>query len=172
MRYKKSQVWTIDFIAGLLIFIVLMLIGVAMIMSLVEPGDTDSLYRDSVHLSGALMTSGNPVTWDVNNSNVIIPGLLIDGSKSRIDANKLTEFDKLDYQRTKTLFHLSSEYIFFFRNSTGIINISKCIRGYALPVNTSCEPDLTSVNYNDLVKIDRIVIYNASIITLTIYSWR
>ena len=166
---RKSQIWSMDFFSGLVIFIVVILISVRILFSMTTPDSYELLYRDSIHLSSSLLGPGYPIQW--NRSTVIVPGLIFFNGTNRIDPGKLIEFDSIDYERSKSLLHLSNEYIFFFRNSTSVINISRCVRGYPIYTNGKCEPDLGSIKYSDLVKIERIVIYNSSLVTMTIYMW-
>jgi len=174
---KKSQVWSIDFIAGLLIFVSVMVISINLISSMENPGNYEALYRDAVHLSDALITDGSPSDWSNNINSTVIPGLMVANSTNRLDLVKLAALDKLDnnisYARTKTLFHITGDYMFFFKNSTSSIKILQCIHGYKLTYNpVTCVPSLDSTKYDDLIKIDRILIYNSTLVTMEIYVWQ
>ena len=163
---KKAQVWTIDFIAGLLLFLLVLFVGIKLIMSIEPKTDFSELYDDTTHFSDSLLTRGNPVDW--NSTNVIIPGI---AEYNKINFTKLEEFKKINYDKTKTLFHLSNEYMFFFSNATAIINISSCIYGYSIETEEDCSFDINSITYNNLAKIDRIVVINSSLVKMTVYAW-
>lgn len=142
-------------------------------MSMEESQEYDSLYRDTVHLSNNLINPGYPENW--NSSTVIIPGI---AQNNRINLTKLEEFNNMSYSRTKTLFQISHEYIFFFENASGIINVTidetgqtKCMFGYAISVNSTCDPQLELIDYENLIKIKRVAIYNSTLVTLVVYQW-
>jgi hypothetical protein len=169
---KRGQVWTVDFLVGFLIFIVVLLAAIKIIMSIIPSTNYDVLYKDTAHLSSTLTGKGFPNDW--NETTVIIPGL---GENNRLNFTKIQAFDDIAYQRTKTLMHITNDYIFFFKNSSQIINISgKCVRGYNIDYNSNCEPDINSIEYDNLIKFERIVIFenstnNSVLISMVIYSW-
>jgi len=146
-----------------------MILAINLIISMTQNNDYDALYRDAVHISSSLMIQGIPTNWTIN--NVVMPGLISENTTAKLSFNKLNLYDQLTYARTKTLLHTTHEYIFFFRNSTTILNYTSCVRGYPIVVKSDCSPDLSSIKYTDLVKIDRIVASNASLALMTVYVW-
>jgi hypothetical protein len=158
-----------DYIIGLLMFIGMLLISVNMMLSMSNKDNYEPVYREAIHISDILMSDGVPNNW--NSTTVITPGLLRIDSESRINNTKLASFNSIGYARTKTLFRSDHEYLFFFRNSTRIINMSSCIYGYPISVDENCTPMLTSLNYNNLAKIERVVIINSTVVTMVIYTW-
>ncbi len=166
---RNAQVWTIDFIAGLLLFIVALFLGLQVILSMTATDTYSGLYRDGVHLSTTLLTPGYPEAWNI--TQVIVPGLVTVNTTNRIDPVKLQELDAMSYGRSKVLFRISHEYIYFFRNNTNVINITRCVHGYAFPVNPDCTPNLSTLQYKQLVRIDRLVIYNSTPVMMVIYTW-
>lgn len=163
---KKAQVWTVDYLMGFLIFIIVLVFSIKIIFSIVPSQDFQFLYNDGIHISTSLVESGSPNDWNV--STVIVPGI---ADNNRINFTKLSSFDNLSYQQTKTLFHTPNDYLFFFKNSTGLLNFTKCIRGYNATVDNSCNPLLTLIEYSSLVKFERIVILNSSLATMVVYVW-
>lgn len=168
IKNRKSQVWSIDYIIGLLIFIVIVLISIRLILNITSDNDDAALYKDAVHLSDILMNPGSPPNWDV--ANVTIPGLTYANASSKLDLNKIILLDSIGYDRTKVLFHISHDYLYFFENKTGAINIAGCSHGYTVGY-IDCKPDISNIDFDDLVKINRIITYNSTLITLTIYVW-
>jgi hypothetical protein len=164
---KKAQVWTIDFIIALIIFIMLVLVAFRLLASADFYDTFEPFYRESISLSESLISSGKPSSW--NSTNVIIPGI---ANNNRINESKLLEFDKISYSNTKSLFHISADYLFYFRNATNILNISgRCSRGYNVTTTASCEPNILNLTYSNFLRMDRIVIINSSIIRMVIYTW-
>jgi len=167
-KNKYGQVWTLDFIIGLMLFMLMILISVKIIFNIYPSADSLIVYRDAVHLSDNLLTEGYPSNWTGDLSNVVLPGI---AEHNRINNTKLSKFKDIDYYRAKTLMHITSDYIFFIRNSTNIINTGQCIYGYNLSTGANCSPILTAAQYDDLARIDRVIIYNSTVMLMTIYTW-
>jgi hypothetical protein len=150
-----------------MLFILVIIVATKMLLPLYPITDQFTVYRDAVYLSDSLLSEGYPNNWTANTS-IIIPGI---AGNNRINSEKLSEFSKLDYYKSKTLLHLTSDYIFFIKNSTSIINTGQCSYGYNLTHDANCTPILSTEHYDHLVRIDRIVIYNSTVLTLTVYTW-
>lgn len=163
---RNAQVWSFDFTIGFILFLVIIFFGVKLAINLVPNESYDNLYRESSQLSATLITQGYPLNW--NTTTVIIPGI---ADNSRINETKLREFDKLTYGKSKILLHTSNEYIFYFKNKTSIINTTKCIRGYNIQTDNLCKPNLTSIQVSNLVKFERLVILNSSLVSMIVYAW-
>ncbi|MCF7871939.1 hypothetical protein K9L97_02800 [Candidatus Woesearchaeota archaeon] len=164
---KKAQALTTDFIIGLLMFIFLLITAITIIVELTPNSNYETLYNNNIYISESLLTSGFPQNW--NSTTAIIPGIT---TNQRINETKLAQFDNISYEKTKTLLHTESEYIFFFENQTGIMNIStKCTRGHPIQTDNDCTPQLEQINYDNLAKTERFTIYKSQIVKLTIYSW-
>jgi hypothetical protein len=166
LRQKKGQVWTIDFVIGLMLFLFIIAVSTKVLLDMYQSPHAQIVYRDAVYISDKLLLAGYPEDW--NSTNVIMLGV---GGNNRINETKILAFDTLDYYSTKTLLHVTSDFIFFIRNSTQIQNISQCVHGYDLNTDAECNPILTDVNYDDLVKIDRLIIYDSKVMILTLYVW-
>jgi len=163
---KHGQVWTVDFIGGLLLFTLVIIITIKVAFTMAPSQDTIIVYRDAVHLSDALLSQGYPSNW--TKENVLLPGI---AENNRIDNTKLEEIKELNYSTVKTLLHVTSDYIFFIRNDANIINTGQCVYGYNVPVNANCTPILSGLHYDNLAKVDRIVIYNSIVVIMTVYAW-
>lgn len=165
-KKKKAQVWTMDFLAGLMLFIIITLITVKVVYSLYPSQDHIAVYRDAVHTTDVLLSKGYPINW--TNDTVLLPGI---SYNNRIDKRLLFNFSEIDYFQSKALLQIKSDYIFFIQNSTQIINTSRCVYGYPIETHANCTPILTSISYENLVKINRLIIYNSSVMQLTVYVW-
>ena len=163
---KRGQVWTVDFIGGLLLFTLVILITIKVAFTMAPSQDSIIVYRDAVHLSDALLSQGYPLNW--TDEDVLLPGI---AENNRIDNTKLEEISELNYSNVKTLLHVTSDYIFFIRNDTNTINTGQCVYGYDVPVNANCTPILSGLHYDNLAKVDRIVIYNSTVVIMTVYTW-
>lgn len=155
-----------DFIIGIMLFMIVVFLAVKIILTIYPTENHIQVYRDAVHLSDNLLSEGYPPDW--NTTNVILPGI---AGNNRINNTKLALFKELDYQRAKTLLHVTSDFIFFISNSTTIINTGQCLYGHNLSTEANCKPILTTEKYDTLARIDRMVIYNSTVYTLTVYTW-
>jgi hypothetical protein len=167
-KNKKGQVWTADFIVGLLLFVLMMLVSIKIVFDMYPSQDSLIVYRDAVHLSDNLLSEGYPANWSTNLNDVILPGV---AENNRINNTKLSNFNNITYNKAKTLMHVTSDYIFFIHNSTTVINTGHCVYGYPLTTDVNCNPVLTTQKYENLARIDRVVIYNSTVMMMTIYTW-
>jgi len=146
----------------------LLVIGFTQLFSFLPSSSFEQLYEDSVYISNVLIDSGYPADW--NSTNVILPGIAND---HELNISKLKNYSLLSYENSKILLHITSEYVFFFKNKTDVQNFTSCTYGYPVDLNiTSCEPDLTLIPYKNLVKTQRLLAYDGSIVTMIIYTWR
>lgn len=163
---RKGQVITIDFMVGLLFFIFMLVISTKLIVDIVPDTDFEIVYNNNIYASESLISKGFPLDW--NTTNVIIPGIT---NHYRLNETKLTLYDQISYDKSKELLHSNTEYFFIFKNQTDVVNVSKCIHGYNISYNENCEPNLTTIQYSNLVKTERLLIYNSKVIQLVIYNW-
>lgn len=164
---KKAQVWSVDFLAGFILFMVVLLLSIAMIFNAISSTRYQELYSDGVHITSSLMSAGGPSDW--NQTSVIIPGI---SNNNRLNFTKLEMYENLTYHNTKSLLHTPNDFLFFFKNKTGIINTTSCIYGYEdVFVDTDCEPIIGTLDYSNLVKFERILIINSSLSTMVLYVW-
>jgi hypothetical protein len=159
---KKAQTWMFDFFVGFLIFLGLLFLGLGLLRNVDNDSDFFDVKKESERVSSILLSEGFPSNW--NSSLVTSPGLL---SEHRINVSKLEEFDSLQYDKVKSLMSVHNNFVFYFENTSGIMNVSgKCFRGYDF---SGC--DVFDFNYENLAKTERIVILNSKIILMVVLSW-
>lgn len=165
--HKKAQVWSLDFIVAIIIFITSFLVLYNYILDLQSPKDASlkPLEIDSRLITTNLLSSGNPDNWTA--SNVTIIGL-IDGG--HLNTNKLKNLSLLTYQDTKTLFRTRYDFYLFFENkTTSPIDISG--------VTGVGKSGVNSTNLNNIIKpskiyqTTRLVVYNNQIVRMVLYLW-
>ncbi len=164
---RKAQVWTADFIIALALFLIVAITSISLIINANPSDKYDELYKDTVHLSGQLMSQGHPHEWDED--SVVIPGLL--ENKTRLSTTKLEEYNKLNYNNTKNLLQTRHDYFFYFNDGRETLNITQCNYGYEIETDAECNPALESLNYDNLVRIERILIHDSKLVKMVIYSW-
>lgn len=160
MSKKKSQVWFIDFMVGVMIFVVVIIIYYDSINNITENPTKISaeLLLDAKSISNSLLTIGYPPDW--NQTNVSIIGLT-DG-RQRIIQNKLDMLSNMTYSDVRTKIRSTYDYYIsleHFNNTRILINGSN---GIGLVPN----------NTKNLVTISRIVIYNSALANMRVSVWQ
>jgi len=124
--------------------------------------DKSFLLQDTKLISNYLISSGYPQNW--TRDTVTLIGLT-DG-ESRLDSNKVEMFSNMsvsNYAQTRNLLSTSHDFYVFFEDANSSLikvrNISSIGRNY------------TNDNPDNLIKIERFVFYNSSIIKMVIYAW-
>lgn len=164
---KQGQVFTLDFIMGLGGFIVVLIVSMSLFIDIVPSASYETAYRDNLYLATTIIQEGFPTNW--NASSVILPGITND---HRLNLTLLNRYDNINYSHTKTLYHITSDYLFFFANSTSILNISGvCTHGYNIAVNATCNPQLDTLDYDHFLTTERLVVHQGKIIRMYIYTW-
>jgi hypothetical protein len=167
---NKGQVFTLDFIVGLSLFLITIFAATKVLFSMTDNSAQVAAYRDAMHISEQVLAAGYPSNW--THDNVLSPGI---AENNRVNPLALQEYSQIDYQHSKTLLHITSEYAFYIKNSTGIINTTKCIYGYSMLSEDNCTLALDNmmdgISYDNLVRVERIVIYDSRPVRLVVYAW-
>jgi len=166
MKPKKAQVLTLDFITGFIIFLLMLTLALNLIIGNAPSQTFDKLYKDNTFISRSLISPGYPSDW--NETTVVVPGIV---DNYRLNLSKLQRYDTTDYEATKVFFHTNANYAFAFSDANGILNLTSCVHGFDISVDSNCKPQTNTLNAENIVRTDRYIIYNSSIIQMTIYSW-
>jgi hypothetical protein len=164
-KIKKGQASTTDFIVGLVLLIVGVLVGLTFIINLQPPSNFSSVKQEALTAGDYLVSEGFPRQW--TNETVIRIGLFSD---DQLDENKVKELHLLSYPRLRSLLTINTQIYGYFEDNNGIIDIVNC--GFGSPqvlVDAHCNPDIPSAN--NVVKITRFVAYNNSIIRMVVITW-
>lgn len=166
MNQQKGQIFTFDYIIGFVMFIIVVVIAGFQLINILPSTSYATLYEENIYLSNTILQPGYPLDWTP--SNVLVPGIADNG---RLDTTKLLDFRNFTYDQTKSFLHISNDYLFYFQDKNGVINMSGCIFGFSIPTGPDCAPQMTVLGYNNLVKTNRLIIYNSTIIEMVLYSW-
>lgn len=165
MWNDKGQTSTSDFTLSLIVFLVALGIAMSLLVSNNIDRGFEDQQRQLSHATSLLMKSGIPADWDT--STVVSPGIHTDG---RVNVTKLRYFDELDYGSKRGLLQLSADFVFFFEDSSGVVNVSDtCYFGHDLP--DPCSLDLELFEFDDLAISERITILDGEIVKMVAYSW-
>ncbi len=117
MKNKKAQIWYTDFMVGVLIFVIVIVLYYEYANNLNQDPDklTSDLIMDAKSITSSLITEGYPTNW--NQSNVQMIGLT-DGNQ-RLVQEKIDVLAGMDYGEMKTKFRTSYEYYLFLEAVNG-----------------------------------------------------
>ncbi len=164
---KDAQVWTLDLIVGVTVFLFLIMIYLTFTnnISASSASNFNEIYDDIVVASDTLVSTGSPQNWTAGN----VTEVGITDGKQRLSITKLQNLSSIDYSRLKTLLKTRYDYLIFFENrSSGLMNLSN--------IEYIGKPGLTKENLKDadpytIVSIRRFLIHESDIITMVIYLW-
>jgi len=151
---KRGQAWGFDVIIGFVIFTAVIVIFYLYVLN--APGqsqeEVESLQYEGGLVTNSLLSEGFPKNWTTTDVQII--GIL--ESDKKINETKLANFETLtttQYQQTKTLFNIKNEYyVEFSEPSISAIG-------------------LAPINQENLVRIERLTIYQNKPITMTVQIW-
>lgn len=154
-KKKKSQVWYIDFMVGILIFIMIIVIYYQYYGNLIDESDAEwqEMIIDSKSISSFLVSAGYPEDW--TNDTVEILGLT-DGNY-RINSAKILQSMNMTYKQSRELLKTRFDFYFFLQSGNGTVFNAVGLN----PTDTTF-----------LVQTTRFVIYNSSIHRMVLYIWK
>ncbi len=162
---RKSQIWITDFIIGLMIFSIGIILASRFIINAMSNDEFSNVRISAETMSGYLVSEGVPSNW--TNETVVRIGLT---TNKRLNTTKVSLFYNMTYEDTKLYLSTDYDYLLFFQQNNSIVNITKC--GYGGISLTNCTVNISSLDYENLVKASRFTIYNNSIIEMVLYVWQ
>lgn len=169
-RHKKGQGWSLDFVAGLLIFLLAVVLSVKLISNAFTDDNFNDVYDDARILSEAFRGEGFPENWDA--SNVVTIGLTTDG---RLNESKIAELYTIPYKETKRLINTPYDYYLYYGNATENLEIQGAC-GYGMPGAMSwgagCTNPQLTMNATNLVTIQRLTVHDNNLATITFLVWQ
>lgn len=152
---KKSQIWFLDFMFGLFIFLGVVVFYYNYYNNISDDKEQvwNEMVIDSKSVSSSLISQGYPEDW--NATTAVRIGLM--NSNHRMNQTKLDEFAKIEYNTSMILLSTKYDFYFFLEEKNGTKHF---------PVGR--EP----VNNTFIVQSTRLVIYNSSIHRMVVYLWR
>ena len=175
---RKSQVWVSDYTISLLLFIMAALLCMKIVVnSFSADTDFEELKADASKISEMMLSEGYPHDW--TNETVVRPGLL---TAERLNESKVIEAMNMTYLYLKPKLKTKYEFLVIFQKPSNdmiefdglcvIGNPAVDINYTGIPPNIDCHyPEFTSISYNNLVKITRLVIYESEINRMVVYVW-
>jgi hypothetical protein len=158
IKSVRAQIWGFDLMIALTLFFAGLIVIYIYAINFTEDSESvlGDLYSESILVSSLILSEGNPENWTVD--SVDIPGILND---NRINQTKLEQLDELvgdDYPRAKILVGATNNFYFNFSGmKIGGVSVDG-IGEYP-------------VDANNLIKTERVVIYENKPVKFFIYSW-
>lgn len=165
---KKSQIWSLDLIAGVTAFVFIMTIYFIFTGNIADNNKSnfDEIYNDIGVLSDTLLSEGSPANWSADSVEEV--GLT--NGAYRLNISKLKNISSLDYSTLKVLLKTRYNYLIFFENkSHDVIEINGL--EYIGKLGLTKENIMEQEEPETLVTIKRFMIYGPDIITMVVYSW-
>ncbi|MBC8494874.1 hypothetical protein H8D36_01845 [archaeon] len=164
IRNRKGQMWVSDFVIGLFIFMIGVVLVTRIIISNVSNDEFPQLKSEAETLSDYFLHEGVPHDW--SNETVVRIGLT---TNHRLNDTKLQQLYNMSYDKTKFYLSTNKDYLLFFKYNNTLMNLSRCSYG-AINFST-CEVNVSSLEYDNLIRISRLLPYNGSIIEMEVYLW-
>ena len=164
---QKSQVWSIDYIIAVVLLLLIVLLSFRYLITTREGSlTTSSLTTDAAAVSDLLLSSGYPESW--SSSNVTRAGLT--GGDYRLNATKVSSFASLPYTKQKMLLSTQHDFLLYFlmANNTLLTVNGVDVTGKGSVISEIPTIDGTSHN---LIKTERLLIYDREIVKMVVLLW-
>ncbi len=163
---KLSQMWTTDFIIGIMIFLVMIIVFYFYTLNIVPEYYITDKISDANTISSSLISEGFPTDWD--HLNVIRIGLT--NNNNILNETKVYEFSQIGYADTKSLFPAINDYYVFFKFKNGSLVTINGITGIGKPGT-----DPNNISSDELIQLTRFVSYKINnkvhLIKMVVYVW-
>lgn len=119
----KSQLWYLDFIFGITLFVVILLVAFKFIAETGTSRESQSFSQADM-AAKAIFSRGIPKNWTTE--DVLSPGIVSDDSS--LNLTKLAGLQDLctnDYDRARLILGIGSDFIIYFENLDGnVLNLT------------------------------------------------
>jgi hypothetical protein len=164
LNNRKAQVWTSDFIIGFMIFAIGALLASRFIIHSVNQDEFLTIRVEGESVTDALLSEGLPTNW--TNESVSKIGLT---TSNRLNVTKVSNFYNISYNYSRVFVSSNYDFLLFFEYNGTVLNITRC--GYGAIEVVNCTINISGLEYNNLVKTTRLVVYNHSIAKMVLYLW-
>jgi hypothetical protein len=177
---RRGQVWISDLTISILLFSLASIMAFAILMNTLDSGkDFQSTTDDAARIGNYLLSDGIPETW--NQTLVVRPGIL---SYDRVNSSKtmaLMEISNTSYASLKAMMQTQNDFIVTLENKSGNIvvfgpyctigNSSDVVEKQMNGTLTCQNTNFSSIDYDNLARLNRFTTYNGQIIKMNIYVW-
>ncbi|MBW2996247.1 hypothetical protein KY332_03030 [Candidatus Woesearchaeota archaeon] len=160
MEENKAQVWYTDFMIGIMIFFIVIMIYFAYAHNVSQdPNEiTSELLMDAKAISSSLVTQGSPSDWNQSNVNVIG---ITDGDQ-RLVQEKLDMFVNMTYSQAKTKLRTPYDFYFYLED----------LEGNRISLGENDWFGKNASNADNAVFITRVVVYESELINMVVNVWQ
>jgi hypothetical protein len=177
---RRGQVWISDLTISILLFSLASIMAFAILMNTLDSGkDFQSTTDDAARIGNYLLSDGIPATW--NQTSVVRPGIL---SYGRINSSKtmaLMEISNTSYNSLKAMMQTQNDFIVTLENKSGNIivfgpyctigNSNDAVEKQMNGTLTCQNANFSSIDYDNLARLNRFATYDGQIIKMSIYVW-
>ena len=173
---KKAQVWSLDVIMGIVIFMVAIVIFYVYTINLSEDTESKSqdLDTDAEFFSSNLLSEGSPRNWNI--TNALIPGVMTGVEINQTKLDNLYNLTYSDYPQgyQRLIIMVGTRFDFYFYlNDKMTINITAStieVDGIGkLNVNRTNLQEIE--NPSNVVKFERFTVYQKKPTKLILLLW-
>ncbi len=174
MKQTKAQLWYLDFIIGVTLFVIILIVSFRYVTTNVLSGkEASHAPIDADKISEYLVSEGIPKNW--TEDDIVIIG--ITSGDNMINLTKVELFKNMsqsDYNNVKFLFGISSDFIISFQDSSGnLLNLTNQTYIGKPGITLS---DLSSTDPNNLMTIMRYLVYKhdgiSEIVGMKVIVWQ
>ena len=159
----KGQAWGMDLMIATMIFSLALVSFYLYSFNVGDfENDLESLSFDGRIITNTLLSSGSPEDW--TEFNVVELGILTDDEINETKLWRFYNFSRDNYTQTKSVFNTVNDYYFFFESNMTFGTVE--VEGIGKP-----GIDKDNISSNNLVKIERIVVYKNKPIGAKLYVW-
>lgn len=144
MKNNKTQIWSIDYVIGLVIFVMTLVLAFTLTENILteKEDQTEMLLTDAKIISQMMITSGYPTDWNSTTAKNLSEGVKIGlGNKPNfLNDSKIIELNQTDYYKIKLLLGTKYDFFFYFQDKDGEIKNIRGICGVGEPtvfINTT-----------------------------------
>jgi hypothetical protein len=143
----------------------------------------NELLNDAQTISNTLVSTGSPPNWTSTDVNLI--GLSKHQTSNFLDPEKYYQFNKTDYQESKSIIGIRSHYLAVIKDETNCIVQVKDVSWIGSPDVSAYTNNTMSCNYgkkiminfssfeaDHIIKTDRLFVHNKTIVRLEVFVWR
>jgi hypothetical protein len=160
IRSRKAQAWGFDLIAGLMIFVLGVVLFYFYAVNNSSGNEQKSLFmkEEAKLVAEILLTGGSPVNWNVTNVERI--GFYDNGKINQTKLNNFYNLTNADYSRARALFNINDDFYVFFSSNVSVGGQVVSFIG-----------DNQTQNAKNVVKVTRAVVYDNRVVGMEVNVW-
>ena len=169
MRFisTKGQVWTLDFIIGIVLFVLVGIVFYVYTINILPQQRTfGQLEQDAASIASGLVSAGFPLNWTPST----VQSVGMSDGNGRLDTQKLVYLTSISYKDTRNYLGTSRHFVLFFEDKDGAPLTINGTTQYGKAGVTKSNV-LSAESPDHLATVYRLLFYNGQIIRVGVYVW-